>query len=52
MLYLLAIIVATIVLYLALTFIGGIVALSAIMFATNPSKKQIRRMNNHYRSIN
>lgn len=52
MLYLLTIIVATIVLYLALTFIGGIVALSAIMFATKPSKKQIRRMNNNHRSIN
>lgn len=51
MLYLLTIIVATIVLYLALTLIGGIVALCAIMFASKPSKKQIRRMNNH-RTIN
>lgn len=51
MLYLLTIIVATIVLYLALTLIGGIVALCAIMFASKPSKKQIRRMSSH-RTLN
>lgn len=47
MLYLLTIIITTIVLYLVLTLIGGIVALCAIMFASKPSKKQIRRMSNH-----